>query len=92
MKWSGIILGAAAFLLIGVFHPIVVKAEYHFGKECWWFFAIIGVGFCVASFLVANLVLGVAGVSCFWSIYELIQQEQRVKKGWFPTNPKRKKN
>lgn len=96
MNWSGIILGAAAFLLIGVFHPIVIKAEYYFGKECWWIFAIVGVAFCAASLLVENIVfasvLGVAGFSCFWSINELFHQEKRVKKGWFPANPKRKKD
>lgn len=28
--------------------------------------------------------LGVLGVSCFWSIKELKEQEKRVAKGWFP--------
>ena len=27
---------------------------------------------------------GVLGVSCFWSIKELKEQEKRVAKGWFP--------
>lgn len=82
------------FLLIGVFHPIVIKAEYLWGKECWWAFALAGAGFCVASLCVANLtlaaVLGVAGFSCFWSILELFHQEKRVQKGWFPSNPNKK--
>lgn len=95
MNWSGIILGAAAFLLIGIFHPIVIKAEYYLGKGCWWIFALAGVALCVASVFVQDTVfaavLGVAGFSCFWSVHELFQQEKRVKKGWFPTNPKRKK-
>ncbi|MCQ2117643.1 MAG: DUF4491 family protein [Bacteroidales bacterium] len=34
--------------------------------------------------------MGVVGFSCFWSILELFQQEQRVAKGWFPSNPKKK--
>ena len=93
MNWSGIVLGVSAFLLIGVFHPIVVKTEYYFGKGCWWVFAIIGVAFCVASILVQDVisaaVLGVTGFSCFWSIFELFEQEKRVKRGWFPRNPKR---
>lgn len=93
MIFSGIILGAAAFFLIGIFHPIVVKAEYYWGKKCWWLFALIGVAFCVASLLVHGIVLssilGVAGFSSFWSIYELFQQEKRVERGWFPKNPKK---
>ena len=35
--------------------------------------------------------LGILAFSCFWSIRELFEQEQRVKKGWFPKNEKRKK-
>lgn len=96
MNFFGLILGASAFLLIGIFHPIVIKAEYYFGKGCWWAFAIVGAGFCVASLLVESVVLasilGVAGFSCFWSILELYQQEKRVEKGWFPSNPKKKCN
>lgn len=94
MNWSGIVLGAASFLIIGIFHPIVIKAEYHLGKGCWWIFALAGAGFCAASLTaggVLSAVLGVFGFSCFWSILELFQQEKRVKKGWFPANPKRKK-
>lgn len=94
MNLSGIILGASAFLLIGVFHPIVVKAEYYLGKKCWWMFALVGVACCVASLMLRSIVLasilGVAGFSCFWSVHELFEQEERVKKGWFPENPKKK--
>lgn len=35
MNFEGIILGLATFLLIGVFHPIVIKSEYYFGVKCW---------------------------------------------------------
>lgn len=94
MIFEGLILGAAAFFSIGVFHPIVIKAEYYFGKECWWVFALCGVGFVAGSLFVCNHIVsamcGVVGFSCFWSIYELFEQEKRVKKGWFPKNPKRK--
>jgi hypothetical protein len=33
---------------------------------------------------------GILGFSLLWSIYELFKQKERVKKGWFPKNPKRK--
>ena len=36
-----------------------------------------------------SLFLGVLGVTCLWSIKELHEQEERVHKGWFPSNPKR---
>ena len=35
MNFEGIIIGAAAFLIIGIFHPIVVKGEYYFGAKIW---------------------------------------------------------
>ena len=34
-------------------------------------------------------ILGVTGFSCLWSIHEIIEQEERVKKGWFPRNAKK---
>lgn len=95
LNWTGLILGVVTFFTIGVFHPIVIKAEYYFGaRPTWIFFFIGGVISVVASILVANLIgstcLGVIGFSFFWSIGELFEQEKRVQKGWFPRNPKRK--
>ena len=95
MNSAGLILGLAAFFSIGVFHPIVIKAEYYFGKECWWVFALAGaVCNVVALFMnnvIASAVVGVFGFSAFWSILELYKQEKRVQKGWFPSNPNRLK-
>jgi hypothetical protein len=49
----------------------------------------------IISAMVENLILSsafaVIGMSSWWSILELIEQEKRVQKGWFPANPKRKK-
>ncbi len=61
MEWlneyhlGGIAIGICTFLIIGLFHPIVVKA-----------------------------------FSSFWTIKEIFEQRERVLKGWFPMNPKRK--
>lgn len=94
MNYSGLIIAVITFLVIGLFHPVVIKGEYYFGTKCWWFFALCGVGFIVASLLVEHSilspVLGVVGCSCLWSILELFEQRERVRKGWFPMNPKRK--
>lgn len=93
MNFSGIITGLATFLIIGIFHPVVIKAEYRFGKSCWWAFMLAGLAFAVLSLFIEDLVLstitGVTAFSCFWSIKELFDQEKRVAKGWFPANPKR---
>lgn len=94
MNYNGLITGIATFLIIGLFHPIVIKAEYHLGTRCWPLFALAGVLACGASLLVdaavPSILLGVLGFSCFWSIIELFQQRKRVARGWFPKNPRRK--
>ena len=80
---AGVLVGLAAFLIIGLFHPLVIKGEYYFGRKCrWWFLA--------AGIVLLAACLGVASFSCFWSIKEVDEQAERVRKGWFPANPKRK--
>ena len=95
MNFTGIIVGLATFLIIGLFHPIVIKAEYYLGTKCWWVFLVAGIVFCIMSIVVENLIasniLGVTAFSSFWSIGELFEQKQRVKKGWFPEGPGHKK-
>ena len=73
MNFYGIVLAVITFLIIGVFHPIVIKAEYHL----------------TASNTIVSCILGVTGCSCMWSIKELKEQKERVRKGWFPANPAR---
>lgn len=94
MHLEGIILGLVTFLIIGLFHPLVIKAEYHFGVRFWVVFLIMGLSTAGVSLFVADVVwstlLGVFGFSCFWSIKEMFEQEKRVKDGRFPKNPKRK--
>lgn len=94
MNFIGLIIAIVTFLTIGVFHPIVIKAEYYFGTRCWWVFLIAGILFICASLFIENqtasTILGVIGCSCLWSILEVFEQRERVLKGWFPMNPKRK--
>ncbi len=91
MNFTGIVVGLATFLVIGIFHPIVIKAEYYLGTKCWWMFLIAGIVFCALSIVVDNLIastiLGVTAFSSFWSILEVIHQKKRVDKGWFPEGP-----
>lgn len=96
MHLNGIMIGLISFLSIGVFHPIVIKAEYHFSKSCWPVFMVAGIILLAISVMVEHVVLSsalaVIGMSSWWSILELFEQEKRVQKGWFPENPKRKKD
>ena len=39
---SGLFIGICTFLIIGLFHPVVVKAEYYWGTKCWWIFSCTG--------------------------------------------------
>ena len=93
MNFNGIIVGAAVFLIIGICHPIVIKMEYYWGKKSWWVLFAAGLVFSGISLFVENTVdstiLGAAAFSCFWGIHELITQEKRVLRGWFPENPRR---
>lgn len=93
MNFTGIIIGVATFLIIGLFHPIVIKAEYYIGTRCWWAFALMGAVTVVAALFVENVListlLAVWGASSFWSIGELFEQRKRVERGWFPKREKR---
>lgn len=94
MHFFGLIVGIGSFLIIGLFHPIVIKTEYYWGKRCWWLFLLVGVVAAVLSLTVSNLfvstLLAVFAFSAFWGIGELFEQEKRVLRGWFPRNPKRR--
>lgn len=93
-NFSGLWVGLSTFLIIGLFHPVVIKAEYYWGTRCWWIFlllGIVGVGLSVwIDDLIYSSVCGVFAFSSFWTIKELFDQEKRVQKGWFPKNPRRK--
>lgn len=94
LYFEGILLGLCTFLTIGLFHPIVIKTEYYTGTRYWWVFLLLGLLFAGAALLVERVfwsaLLGIVGFSCLWSILELFEQRERVRKGWFPKNPRRK--
>lgn len=94
MNFQGVIIGIAAFAIIGLFHPIVIKSEYYIGKKVWPIFMLIGLVLIALSIYFKNITLsaitGIIGFSSLWSIHEIFEQEERVKKGWFPYNPNKK--
>jgi hypothetical protein len=85
---TGLVTGFCTFLIIGLFHPMVVKGEYYFGVKCWWVFLLLGiagiVGALVFRHALASSLCGVFAFSSLWGIHELFQQRGRVEKGWFP--------
>lgn len=90
----GLLVGLLTFLIIGLFHPLVIKGEYYFGVKCWWVFLLAGLVCVVLSVLAENQtvssLLGVVAFSCFWSIKEVFDQRKRVERGWFPKREKNK--
>ena len=100
MEWlneyhlGGIAIGICTFLIIGLFHPIVVKAEYYWGTRCWWIFLVLGIAGIIGTVLISDILicslLRVFSFSSFWTIKEIFGERERVLKGWFPMNPKRK--
>lgn len=92
MYFHGILIGLISFVCIGIFHPIVIKCQYHFTEKIWPLFLVIGLICLGISITIENVVLssiiGVFGCSSLWSILELKEQTKRVQRGWFPENPK----
>jgi hypothetical protein len=95
MNVQGAAIGLIAFVIIGVFHPIVVKAEYYFGLRVWPVFLTVGIGCIAGSIFIGQVLLsallGIFGFASLWSIRELHEQVEKVKKGWFPKNPNRRR-
>ena len=93
MHFTGILIAICTFLIIGVFHPIVIKTEYYFGTKPWWIFLITGIMAVVAALFVGDIflssLLGVLGASLLWSIGELFEQRRRVEMGWVPKREKK---
>jgi hypothetical protein len=92
MTISGILIGLIAFAVIGIFHPLIIYGEYHFGTKIWPIFLFAGLLLCASSLFVKNTIagaaLGITAFCCFWSIKELFQQRKRVERGWFPKKPR----
>lgn len=93
LNTDGLIVGLLTFIIIGIYHPLVIKGEYYFGVRIWIAFLIAGIAAAAASLCVADTttstILGVIAFSSLWSIKEVFDQRRRVSRGWFPQNPAR---
>lgn len=96
LNWQGLAIGACTFLIIGIFHPLVIKGEYYLGLKVNYIFALLCVVASIAALMTEGVflsaVFAVIAFSSFWSIWEVFEQKERVRKGWFPANPKRTGN
>ena len=57
MYFTGIIIAVSTFLIIGLFHPIVIKTEYYTGTRYWWVFLIMGIACIAAALFVENVIV-----------------------------------
>ena len=93
MQYTGIWTGLVAFAAIGALYPLVIRCEYWFSERAWPVFLIAGSVLLAFSLVVESVLasscLGVLGFVCLWCIGELKEQAERVRRGWFPSNPQR---
>lgn len=95
MNLAGILLGLFMLFAIGFGFFWVIKLEYYLGARVWKGVLAAGILICLLSLLMptffSSAVMGIFGGSVVWGATELPGQEERVRRGVFPTNPERLK-
>ena len=91
----GLYLGLYMLIVIGLGFVWVIKLEYFAGAQVWKVVLALGICISLVSLFVPNLfasaLVGIFGGSIVWGATELPGQEERVRRGLFPANPKRAK-
>ncbi len=79
---SGFLTGLFSFLVTGLFHPVVIKLEYHFSYKVRWVLFIPGFLLIILSLFLQKDMLsvfsGVSGFAMIWSSHEMKEQHKRV--------------
>jgi lysylphosphatidylglycerol synthetase-like protein (DUF2156 family) len=87
LNFSGVVVGSSVFIIIVVARWLCIWGEYHFTKKFWIFFLTTGITGVIFSLFTNNIlssaVFSATGFIFLWGIHETIEQEERVKKGWF---------
>jgi uncharacterized protein DUF4491 len=88
MNFTGLTLGIATLLIIGLGFVWVIRGERYFGFLWWPYVMGSGVLLVIASLLVSSLwasaLLGAFGASLLWGSTELKEQAVRAEIGWYP--------
>lgn len=94
LNLDGLIVGAAAFAVIWATRLACIKGEYYFGRAFRYIFLVAGIFGVVCGLLIGHLlfsaICSIFGFACLWGIHEVIEQEERVNKGWYPRRPEKK--
>jgi len=95
MNLTGLGSGLFMLLTIGFGFFWVIRVEYHLGARVWKWALVAGLLICLASLFIPSFtgsaLLGIVGGSVVWGATELPGQEERVRRGLFPANPRRAK-
>lgn len=93
---TGLYLGLYMLFVIAIGFVWVIKLEYYLGAKVWKIVLSLGVLICVLSAFMPNFttsaLVGIFGGSVVWGATELPGQQERVQRGLFPANPKRKES
>ena len=88
MNVTGLTLGIATLLIIGLGFVWVIRGERYFGFLWWPYVMGSGVLLVIASLLVSSVwvsaLLGAFGASLIWGSTELKEQAVRAEIGWYP--------
>ena len=89
LNYNGFIIGTGTLISIWLTRWACIRGEYHFTKKFWIVFFIVGIaslaiGFLLIDHVAFSAVVCIFGFSNLWAIGEVIEQEKRVDKGWFP--------
>ena len=88
MNVTGLTLGIATLLIIGLGFVWVIRGERYFGFLWWPYVMGSGVLLVGASLLVSSVwvsaLLGSLGASLVWGSTELKEQAVRAEIGWYP--------
>ena len=79
INFIGILIALFSYVIIGVFHPIVIKCQYYFTDKIWPAFLVAGLLLLIASLFVQNIasiLLSITGAGCLWSIHEVAGADQ----------------
>lgn len=92
---DGLWAGLATLFTIWATRYYCIKGEYYFGRLFRYVFLFLGITGVLLSLFAENLILSailaIFGFANLWGIHEVIEQEERVNKGWYPRKDQDKK-
>ena len=56
MYFTGLIIAVSTFLIIGLFHPLVIKTEYYWGTRPWIAFLLAGIACIIGSLCIEETI------------------------------------